>query len=176
MEAKRAMMVEQTREQSLLDNFATTAPRDQFIFNADIDSSLAYGIESASVYASTDNQNSWVSAPATALNTEGYENTWEGEVFTGDGNSVYSYLAGEVNSEVLGEEFGTILVSSSPHNVNGSWPVSDNLYARLATDTTGDAPQVKILWKFLELTRVILHLMLMVKNIQMLNVFILVWI
>ena len=140
MEAKRAMMVEQTREQSLLDNFATTAPRDQFIFNADIDSSLAYGIESATVYASTDNQNSWVSAPAAALNTEGYENTWEGEVFTGDGNSVYSYLAGEVNSEVLGEEFGTILVSSSPHNINGSWPVSDNLYARLATDATGDAP------------------------------------
>tara|TARA_B100001115_G_scaffold183118_1_gene181027 strand:- start:3355 stop:5004 length:1650 start_codon:yes stop_codon:yes gene_type:complete len=140
MEAKRAMMTNQTREQSLLDNFATTAPRDQFIFNADIDSSLAYGVESATVFASTDNQSSWISAPAAALNTVGYENTWEGQVFTGGGNSVYSYLAGEVDSEVLGEEFGTILVTSSPHNVNGSWPVSNNLYARLATDASGDAP------------------------------------
>ena len=30
--------------------------------------------------------------------------------------------------------------NSSPHNVNGSWPVSNNLYARLATDASGDAP------------------------------------
>ena len=89
MEAKRAMMTEQTREQNLLDNFATTAPRDQFIFNADIDSSLAYGVESATVFASTDNQNSWISGPATALNTVGYENTWEGEVLTGGGTRVY---------------------------------------------------------------------------------------
>ena len=139
MEGKRAMIAAQTRD-DLLDNFATTAPRDEFIFNADIDQSLASGVESATVYASTDNQSTWIQSNATALNSEGYENTWEGTILTGGGNSVYSYLAGMVDSEVLGEEFGTILVTSSPHNVNGTWPVSDNMYATLATDQSGDAP------------------------------------
>jgi hypothetical protein len=36
-------------------------------------------------------------------------------------------------------EFGTILVSGSPHNLNGNWPPLSNLYATLATDESGDA-------------------------------------
>ena len=137
METKRAFRNTQTRE-SVIDNFATTAPRSEFIVNADIDPSLAVGVESATLYVSTDNQNSWQSANGAPIGTEGYENTWEGSISTSDGNSAYSYLSGVVDSEVLGESFGTMLVSNSPHNVNGNWPPSSSLYATLANDPTGD--------------------------------------
>ncbi len=138
MEVKRAFRDAQTRE-SVIDNFATTAPRTDFIVNADIDPSLAAGVESATLYVSTDNQNTWQSASGAPIGTEGYENTWEGSIVTGGGTSAYSYLSGVVDSEVLGESFGTILVSNSPHNVNGNWPPASNLYATLANDPTGDA-------------------------------------
>jgi len=139
MEAKRAMMSEQTREQSLLDNFATTAPRDQFIFNADIDSSLAYGVESATVFASTDNQNSWISSPAAALNTAGYENTWEATIANDGGQNISWYISGEADSEPLGFDYGRILVSQTPFNSNNSFPPPSSYYALLAEDPAGDA-------------------------------------
>ena len=138
MEAKRAFQRTQLRELPI-ENFATTAPRADFIANADLSEELSSGVESATMHVSTDNQNSWQSGSASLLGTEGYENTWEGNISTNDGNSSYSYLSGLVNSEVLGESFGTILVSGSPHNENGNWPPGANLYATLATDPSGDA-------------------------------------
>ena len=138
MEAKRAFQRTQLRELPI-ENFATTAPRADFIANADLSDELSSGVESAIMHVSTDNQNSWQSGSASLLGTDGYENTWEGNISTNDGNSSYSYLSGLVNSEVLGESFGTILVSGSPHNENGNWPPSANLYATLATDPSGDA-------------------------------------
>ena len=138
MEAKRAFQATQVR-QLPIEKFATTAPRADFIANADISEELAAGVESATMYVSTDNQSTWQSNAASLLGTEGYETTWASAISTNDGTSSYSYLAGEVDSGVLGEEFGTILVSSSPHNVNGNWPPGNNLYATLANDPSGDA-------------------------------------
>ena len=58
MKAKRAFLENQTREDAI-SNFATTAPRSEFIVNADISSELQSGTQSAMVYVSTDNQASW---------------------------------------------------------------------------------------------------------------------
>jgi len=140
MEAKKALNTTAVREEPI-ENFATTAPRSDFTVNADISSELQEGTESATVYVSTDGQATWQSAEANLIGTEGYETTWGGTISTGDGNSAYSYLSGVVNSEALGEEYdyGTIIVSGSPHNINGNWPPGNNLYAVLATDESGDA-------------------------------------
>ena len=138
MAAKRAFQEAQLRE-DVISNFATTAPQSEFVVNADISDELAAGVESSTVYVSTDDQNTWQSAEATLLGTPGYENTWQGTITTGDGGTSYSYLSGYVDSGVLDFEFGTILISGSPHNLNGNWPPANNLYATLATDESGDA-------------------------------------
>ena len=138
MKAKRAFLESQLREEPI-SNFATTAPRSEFIVNADISTELQAGTESATVYVSTDNQSTWQSAGAFLLGTEGYETTWEGTISTGNGNSAYAYLSGLVNSEALGENYGTIIVSGSPHNINGNWPPGSNLYAHMVTEPSGDA-------------------------------------
>ena len=113
MAAKRAFLAGQFREE-IISNFATTAPRSEFIINADISDELASGVESSTVYVSTDGQGTWQSATATLLGTPGYENTWEGTITTSDGGSSFSYLSGYVDSGALDFEFGTILVSGSP--------------------------------------------------------------
>jgi len=137
MEAKRAFQQSNVRE-SIIDNFATTAPRSEFIVNADIADDLASGVISSSIYVSTDNQNSWQSSDANLIGTEGYENTWEATINTNNRNTAYSYLSGIVNSEALGESYGEILVSGSPHNINSTFPPPANLYAVLANDDSGD--------------------------------------
>ena len=138
MKAKRAFLEEQVRE-DVISNFATTAPRSEFIVNADISAELQAGTQSATVFVSTDDQSTWQWAPATLLGTEGYENTWGGTISTNDGNSAYAYLSGVVDSEVLGEDYGTIIVSGSPHNLNGNWPPGSNLYAHMVDEPSGDA-------------------------------------
>ena len=138
MKAKRAFLENNHREIPL-SNFATTAPRSEFVVNADISEELAAGTESSTVYVSTDGQSSWQSAPATPMGTAGYETTWSGIINTNDGSSAYSYLSGLVNSEVLGESFGTIIVSGTPHNENGNWPPGSNLYAHMVDEPSGDA-------------------------------------
>jgi len=141
MEAKQAFnnTTISTREDPI-ENFATTAPRTEFIVNADISAELAAGTESAIVYVSTDDQETWQFSPAALLGTDGYEGTWGGTIATADGNTAFSYLSGVVNSEALGYDYGTITVSGSPHNINGNWPPGENMYAVLATDESGDAP------------------------------------
>ena len=139
MEAKRAFLASETREE-IIENFATTAPMSLFEANADIDSELAAGVESSTIYVSTDNQSTWQSAPAILMGTPGYEDTWQSIIETDNGSSSYSYLSGYVDSGVLDYEFGNILVSGSPHNENGDWPPGNNLYALLASDPSGDAP------------------------------------
>ena len=139
MAVKRAFLNNQNLREDALGNFATTAPRSSFVVNADISDSLAAGAESAKVYVSTDNQVTWQEGEASLLGTEGYENTWEGTINTNDGNTAHTYLSAIVNSEALGEDYGTIIVSSSPHNTNGQWPPSDNLYADLVDEPSGDA-------------------------------------
>jgi len=53
MAAKRAYLELQSRDIGISD-FATTAPRSEFIVNADISSELAAGVASSIVYVSTD--------------------------------------------------------------------------------------------------------------------------
>ena len=139
MEAKRAFQQSSTRD-AIVDNFATTAPRSEFILNADIVDSLSSGVQSAEIYVSTDNQNTWQAGDAQLLGTQGYENTWEGVVQTGGGNTAHAYLRGVINSSSLGYDYGNLVVSSSPHNINGNWPPGDNLYANFGYDELGDAP------------------------------------
>jgi hypothetical protein len=139
MAAKRAYLELHSRNIGI-SNFATTAPRSEFIVNADLSAELQDGTESATVFVSTDNQATWQLAAATLIGTEGYETTWGGSISTGSGNSAYSYLSGLVDSEALGESYGTIIVSGSPHNVNGNWPPGNNLYAHFVDEPAGDAP------------------------------------
>ena len=138
MKAKRAFLESQNREDPI-SNFATTAPRSEFIINADISGELQDGTQSATVYVSTDNQSSWQSTNATPIGTEGYETTWGGTINTNDGATAYSYLSGLVDSEALGENYGTIIVSGSPHNESGAWPPPNNLYAEMVDEPAGDA-------------------------------------
>ena len=138
MEAKQAFNTTAVREDPI-ENFSTTAPRSDFYVNADISDELQAGTQSATVYVSTDGQATWQSSSAELLGTDGYENTWEGIINNPGGIEAYSYLSGLVDSEALGEDYGTIIVSGSPHNVNGNWPPGSNLYALLATDESGDA-------------------------------------
>ena len=138
MAAAKAFQENQLRE-DVISNFSTTAPRIEFSVNADISEELQDGTQSAIVYVSTDGQATWQSAAATLIGTEGYENTWGGTINTNEGTTAYSYLSGVVDSEALGESYGTIIVSGSPHNVSGDWPPLDNLYALMATDPSGDA-------------------------------------
>lgn len=138
MAAKRAFLAGQLRE-DVISNFATTAPQSEFIVNADISAELGAGTDSATVFVSTDGQVTWQSAAATLIGTEGYETTWGGTISTGSGNSAFSYLSGLVNSEALGYNYGTIIVSGTPHNINGNWPPGSNLYAHMVDEPSGDA-------------------------------------
>ena len=79
MEAKRVFLENQMRGEDVISNFATTAPRPEFIVHADISSELQSGTESAIVYVSTDNQATWQSAGASLIGTPGYENSIETE-------------------------------------------------------------------------------------------------
>ena len=139
MAAKRAFLAGQLREE-VISNFATTAPRSEFIVNADISAELQAGTESSMVFVSTDGQATWQSAAATLLGTEGYETTWGGTIVTGDGNTAFAYLSGLVDSEALGYDYGIIIVSGTPHNINGNWPPGSNLYAHMVDEPSGDAP------------------------------------
>jgi hypothetical protein len=39
----------------------------------------------------------------------------------------------------LGYNYGTIIVSGTPHNINGNWPPGSNLYAHMVDEPSGDA-------------------------------------
>ena len=138
MTAKRAYLELQSRDIGI-SNFATTAPRSEFIVNADISEDLADGVASSTVYVSTDGQATWQSTEAALIGTEGYETTWGGTISTGGGNSAFAYLSGLVNSAALGYDYGEIIVSGTPHNINGNWPPGNNLYAHMVDEPSGDA-------------------------------------
>ena len=142
MDAKLAYQSGVYRE-DIISNFSTTAPRNDFSIHADLSNELIIGTESATVFVSMDNQSTWQSTPATLIGTPGFENTFGGTISTNGGTSAYSYLRGVVDSSVLDTtgalDYGTIIVSSTPHNINGDWPPSNNYYANLVNDPAGDA-------------------------------------
>ena len=140
MEAKELYktMNMQSREE-IIDNLASTAPREEFIVNVDISEELAAGDPSAKVFLSTTNQLYWDEANASPINMPGYENTWEAVVLNNGGSNIAWYIAGEVDSEPLGFDYGRIIVSQAPYNENNTFPPLNSRYALLASDETGDA-------------------------------------
>ena len=56
MAAKRAFLEGKLREDAIISNFSTTAPRSEFIVNTDISPDLQAGLLNATVFVSTDNQ------------------------------------------------------------------------------------------------------------------------
>ncbi len=138
MEAKEMYKKSQTREE-IIDNLASTAPREEFIINVDLGEELLLANPEATVYLSTDNQNSWTASNAYPLNSEGYENTWEAIINNNGSDNISWYIAGAADSEPLGFDYGRILVSQTPFNGNNSFPPPSSHYALLAEDPAGDA-------------------------------------
>jgi len=128
-----------TRDE-IIDNLASSAPREEFKVNVDISEELADGDPTAKVFLSTTNQLYWEDASANPINMPGYENTWEAIIPNNGGENVAWYIAGEVDSEPLGFDYGRIIVSQTPYNENNTFPPLSSRYALLATDETGDAP------------------------------------
>lgn len=126
--------------EELLENLCSSAPNPYFSTHADLSDSLSQANNtSASIFVSTDNQNSWVVNDQVApINQPGYETTWGATTLIENSDNVDWYLQGSIDSGSLGLDFGQITVSQSPHNVNNVWPPSDNLYATLVSDETGD--------------------------------------
>jgi hypothetical protein len=138
MKVKREFQANQVREE-IIENLASTAPREEFIVNADLSSELAESNPSATIYISTDGQESWTNSENIGpLNEPGFETTWGTTVNTAGGDEIDWYLSGLVNSEVLGYDYGTMIVSQSPNKMDGGWPISDNYFAILATDDAGE--------------------------------------
>ena len=126
--------------EELLENLCSSAPAVYFTTHADLSDSLTQAENtSASVFVSTDNQNSWAeNSDVMPINQPGYENTWGATTITSGGNDVHWYLQGSVDSGSLGLDFGQITVSQSPYNQNDAWPPGSNLYTTLITDSSDD--------------------------------------
>ena len=129
----------QTREE-LLENLSSSAPAVNFTTHADLSDSLTQAENtSASVFVSTDNQNSWIENDNVyPLDQEGYESTWGASTSTDGGNNVQWYLKGSVDSGSLGLDFGQITITQSPYNQADEFPPSENLYASIATDASSE--------------------------------------
>ena len=138
MKVKRDFQANQIRNE-LIENLSSTAPREEFIINADLSSELSESNPSATIYVSTDNQQTWINSENIGpLNQSGYETTWGTTVNTSGGNMVNWYLSGQVNSTALGFDYGDMIVSQSPNNINNEWPPNNSLYATLVNDDSGD--------------------------------------
>ena len=137
MKAKNMYKESQTRE-DIIGNVASTAPREEFIVNVDLSSELLTANPEATLYLSTDNQNSWNSGTAYPLNSLGYENTWEAVINNNGGQNIKWYIAGAADSEPLGFDYGRIIVSQTPFHQSNSFPPPSSHYALLATDETGE--------------------------------------
>ena len=127
--------------EELLENLCSSAPSSPFITHADLSDSLTSASNtSASVFVSSDGQSTWIeNSNVSPLGSVGYETTWSASTnMPGIGNNVAWYLSGSLDSESLGLDFGQVTVSQSPYNSNNSWPPSDNLYALIANDETGE--------------------------------------
>ena len=141
MEAKSNVNQMQTiTREELLSNLSSTAPRTEFIINADISSDLGAGVLSSSVNLSINGQQSWLSTSDVGLiGTAGFEETWQGSITNSGSDAVHWFISAMVNSEVLDQDFGNIIVSQSPNNYNGTWPPPANFYTTIGYDASSDA-------------------------------------
>ena len=129
-----------SRKEELLENLCSSAPREYFVTHADLSDSLTQAENtSASVFVSSDNQNSWIENSGVApLNSEGYETTWGATTQITNSGNAFWYLQGSVESSSLGFDFGQITVSQSPYNQANTWPPANNIYATLVEDSSDD--------------------------------------
>ena len=147
LEAMRAkttlneVLPQERGEEELLGNLSSSAPNTYFVTHADLSEGLAAAENtSASIFVSTDNQSSWIENDyVMPLGSPGYENTWGATTVTSGGDFVDWYLSGSIDSEALGLSLGQVTVSQSPFNGANSWPPSNNLYALVTSDASGDA-------------------------------------
>ena len=91
MEAKQMYKDAQLRDE-IIDNVSSTAPREEFIVNVDLGEELLVANPEATLYLSTDNQNSWSSSNAYPMNEPGYENTWEAIINNNGGKNIGFFL------------------------------------------------------------------------------------
>jgi len=127
--------------EELLSNLCSSAPNSYFHTHCDLSDSLTSASNtSAKVFVSDDEQLSWTeNSQVDLIGTEGYESTWGAVTNTPDmGSSVWWYLSGSLDTESLGLDFGQATVTGSPYNVNDVWPTTDNLFAIIANDDTGE--------------------------------------
>tara|TARA_B110000438_G_scaffold302650_1_gene361024 strand:+ start:1071 stop:2576 length:1506 start_codon:yes stop_codon:yes gene_type:complete len=126
--------------EELLSNLCSSAPTSYFVTHADLSDSLTGASNtSASVFVSTDNQGSWIqNSDVNLIGSAGYETTWGATTAVNFSNDISWYLSGSLDSESLGLDFGQVTVSQSPFNETNIWPPSDNLYASVAIDVTGE--------------------------------------
>jgi|GEM_PF-1967118 len=126
--------------EEVLTNLTSTAPRTEFIINADLTEEFGNSILSSSIKLSTNGQQSWISTNNLGLiGSSGFENSWHSTIQNSGSNAVHWFISALVNSEAVGQDQGEIIVSQSPNNFNGQWPPSNNFYATLSTDASGDA-------------------------------------
>tara|TARA_Y100001970_G_scaffold13675_1_gene15481 strand:- start:24783 stop:26384 length:1602 start_codon:yes stop_codon:yes gene_type:complete len=138
MEAK-ALYKNMNNRNDLIENLASTAPREEFIVNVDISPELELANPEGVVYLSTDGQNSWLQGEAVPLELEGYENTWQSIINNDGSQDVSWYVSAAVDSEPLGFDYGRIIVSQTPYNESNAFPPPIGRYALLAEDEVGDA-------------------------------------
>ena len=138
MNAKEAYQNNVFREE-YLSNLASSAPRQDFIVNADISDSLAAGNPTAEIFVSTDGQSTWYNTnDVNPLNEIGFENTWGATITTDGGTNIAWYLKGEVDAAALGFDYPRLIVTGAPKNINSVWPPGNNLYAVISNDESGD--------------------------------------
>ena len=135
---KQAIQTISRDREELLSNLSSSAPRSPFIINADLDASLLESNPEALIYLSTNNQQSWSSNSAEPLNSEGYENTWASEISNDPSGTVNWYVEGQVDSEVLGFDFGRVYVTQSPKYDGIYFDPDNNYFQTLVDEDTGE--------------------------------------
>jgi hypothetical protein len=129
----------QSRE-DFLENLSSSAPREEFVVQADVSEELLEANPTAVAHVSTNGQSSWVDATCFEMDDVGYENTWDCTASTNGGDNVAYYITGIVDGTGFGVEYESMYVTQTPKNVGGNWPPGENLLQELTDEPTGDAP------------------------------------
>jgi len=132
-------MQNQTRE-DFLENLSSSAPREEFVVQADVSGELLASSPTAIAHISTNNQASWVDGNCTEMNETGYENTWDCTGNTNGGNDVAYYITGIIDGAAFDLDYENMYITQTPKNTDGIWPPGENLLQELTDEPTGDAP------------------------------------
>jgi hypothetical protein len=119
---------------------SNSAPVGTMLVHADLAPPFAPGFDTiaARLFFSTDSQRSWTERAMLRLARPGYDSTWQATVAVPSGPGFLWYY---VNAE-----HGGAFATQSPLNEADAWPIPDNLLARIARDTVGDAASPEGPW------------------------------